>query len=329
MKPKAEEFYEYLAEPVKYCAKFYGFMYLSDIKDISEVGFDLLQITDELKQAFHHYGKFSIMKEMTNAPRRCGFDADITKKYVHGTIFRGLETVTNEQDEPFILANGMYRNVPRRIPETDMIEIENEQFNNDIDQALRALLENVSTGPKGMYTTNYIDKAESLREEKKSLLQNKINTYVSAVPELKSNNFFYMSERIFEDMMWSRNYGGEGWAKITKALQLIHTTTDKTFVDSMWALEHNTGGWLDKVPRDVDKEYYSNAAQQIQDEQSPDIVEPPILPTVRQGEDIIQRTFMDLLDAKREGEFYKVWPLITNADPKLAKYEDIFKNAGR
>jgi hypothetical protein len=35
------------------------------------------------------------------------------------------------------------------------------------------------------------------------------------------------------------------------------------------------------------------------------------------------------LEAKREGEFYKVYPLITNADPKLAKYEDIFKNAGR
>jgi len=332
MKPKAEEFYDYLAEPVKYCAKFYGFMYLSDIKNIPEVGFDLLQLTNELKQAFHHYGKFSIMKEMVNVPRYCGFDPDIVKSLVSYDVYNDLTVDIQAPDgvgyrPDYIKSNDVYREVPMDISEQTMRKIETRQFDYDIDRTLRNLVQNAATGPERL--TADIDEISpgSIRQETKMLLQSRIDKYVNIVPQIESNNFFYMCERLFEDMEWGNKYGGEGWASIAKALQLIHTTTDKTFVDSMWGLQHNTGTWLNNINKFLpDEEYYDKSTSQMGDI---DIVDSELMEEMNKEytqEEVMLQIF---LEAKREGEFYKVYPLITNADPKLAKYEDIFKNAGR
>jgi len=213
------------------------------------------------------------------------------------------------------------------ISEQTMREIETRQFDYDIDQSLRNLVQNAATGPERL--TADIDEISpgSMRQETKMLLQSRIDVYTSIVPQIESNNFFYMCERLFEDMRWGNKYGGEGWASIAKALQLIHTTTDKTFVDSMWGLQHNTGTWLDNISRFLpDEEYYDKSTSQMSDIE---IIDSELMEEMNKEytqEEVMLQIF---LEAKREGEFYKVYPLITNADPKLAKYEDIFKNAGR
>jgi len=96
------------------------------------------------------------------------------------------------------------------------------------------------------------------------------------------------------------------------------------WIDMMWALEHNTSTWVDKIPNlGEPQNYIGKSVSQLPS------VPPAFEQSVSTGSynegDILQR----ILDYKRQGRFHKFWPFITNADDILADYKDVFRQAGR
>lgn len=126
---------------------------------------------------------------------------------------------------------------------------------------------------------------------------------------------------IFSNMSWTRQYGGEPWADICMALSSRDEYTETTFVDMMWALEHNTTNWVSKIPDPGRRRYYA-ASREVMRRRKYN------LPRELKGYEYSSEMIDAFLDVKRKGEFWNVWGFVYQSDEAFSEYDYILKDAG-
>lgn len=280
-----------LSDPIKKSSKFYGLYYLREIKDIEQLEIDLEMYTVNLSNAFYHYGFYTIINELTNFNRiGLGFWKD-GEHYGFGHII----SVDDPEDYLYNQLNLHVENVTEAVSlYMDLIELANKVLDD-----------------------------ESFSGDAKEIIY-EANRSIDMLVNPKK--FLRISSEVFSDVDWKNSYGGESWADICRALLRKGEMSNITFVDSMWALEHNSRNWIDKIPNPGDRVYYQRAIEMMD---NPKERLPTTLYKLGGRYRYSPIALEYILDIKREGELGKIWGFIVQSDKKLfSQYKQILKQAG-
>lgn len=113
-------------------------------------------------------------------------------------------------------------------------------------------------------------------------------------------HYLDMAEDIFKSISWSSSYGGNAWAGICRALKRRDTDSPTLWIDTMWAIQHNSGVWINKV----------NIERQDNKDQS-------------FGYHDVYGSLKELLDANLRGDLKPVGKLASKYEPSLGLYTSL------
>jgi hypothetical protein len=104
---------------------------------------------------------------------------------------------------------------------------------------------------------------------------------------------------------WDDNYGGSTWAKICRGILKRGSISTTMFVDSCWAMQHNSGIWLDKVAvSDEEKLLYLKGAER---------------------DDITHSNITDLLNSNAEGDMERMFRRCLWYDKDLERFRGLIE----
>jgi hypothetical protein len=331
-KPDPDVFYDIVSQPVKNCAKFYGYLYLNEVVDDIDIGFQYTQYKGDLLQAFVEYGRYAIMSEMTNLPKHAGIDYDIFSETI--TDFGIATEVDMMQLSTDFYSDTLYsREYFNKVHlEIDMKiheDIMYRQFDGTPKQRVLETFEQIALGSEHM--VSQLPDARSQTRSPKEKLRLQIDSYTDTVPATTNSTFIKSAKQLFKHLNWDRLYGKESWADIADLLIARRNRKDTIVIDGLWQIQHNTGLWLNKVNYNSDESYMEDVFYQIRNEMNTttELYSPmDSVPKGTPSNNQISNMLDEILNVKRTSELWKIHPFIVNADETLSKYEHIFKRAG-
>jgi len=330
--PDPDVFYDIVSQPVKNCAKFYGYLYLNEAIDDVDIGFQYTQYKGDLLQAFIEYGRYAIMSEMTNVPMHAGidmstFDEAITDLGIATEVdMMGLST---DFYSDTLYSQEYFNKVYPELGTAQHEDIMYRQFDGLPKQRVLNAFKQIALGSEHMVTRPPDTSART--RSPKAQLNLQINDYSSTVPATTSPTFIKTAKQLFKHLSWDRLYGKESWENIADLLIARRNRKDTIIIDGLWQLQHNTGLWLNKVNYNSDESYMQDVFYQIRNEMNTTTELYSPMDSVPQGtpsNNQISNMLDEILNVKRTSELWKIHPFIVNADDTLSKYEHIFKRAG-
>lgn len=307
-------FIDEFQNPIQSCAEFYGYYYLSEIEQKEELDFDLQQKTDQLYNGFYAYGVYAVLRELTNIPSQVVVNVNEFKQVAGrmGVMFASHH-IDSDQAAIGRLAN-LIASPPLRDRVVGTFIDENLQQNHDLGGT-----QLISTVDKIHSQTKKLNVADPDRQRIATILE-KAEKDLNA--KTKPQRLLLLASDIFDSFFWQPPFGGPSWIDVCDLLLARQDTAKKIWVDMAWATEHNTSAWVNKVPynRAIDG-YIESNIQRV----------PEYFDAERGMNDSYQvsEVLETILDHKREGEFYKFWPFVIDADRDLTIYKNILQEAGR
>lgn len=356
-----DKFFDRLNIPVYQCARFYGYYYLYAIKNMDDKRKIVDNTASMQKEAFKNYGKYAVASELNNIGSNVSFKTDKIYKIIRNNTTESVvrrmgeswydEIYAYEKDSSLeeISVVNFYETISPKIPDEVAHEIVYENIDNASMEYILDKYDTSNWSKKDIkrfmwrmlreFTFTEAPPFNPSKPQVKSFLSNftlDISLFDTAV--FSSDKFFSAAKTIFQGLNWSPNYGGDAWYRISSVLNNIDEYSDITAVDMLWGLQHNNNLWMDKIRLDGKDDYLVRAGKELKEYLGDDYVmgehidlapPNPENPKNYVTEDVLQR----FLDVRRSGEFYKVWPYITEVNPNakvgLDNYEEIFKQAGR
>lgn len=306
-------FIDEFQNPIQSCAEFYGYYYLSEIEQKEELDFDLQQRTDQLYNGFYAYGIYAVLREMTNVPTQVVVNVNDFNQVADRMGVRVAGGLT-DSDEAAIgrLANGII-SPPMRDRVVGTFIDENLQQDHDLGGT-----QLIATADKIHESVKMLNTAKPNRQEIADIMD-RAEQDLNA--KTKPQRLLLLAADIFDSFFWQPPFGGPSWLDVCDLLLSRQDTDKKIWVDMAWATEHNTSAWVNKVPydRDID-DYIERNIQQL----------PQYYDAERGMNDSysVADVLETILDYKREGEFYKFWPFVTDNDATLRRYKSTLQEAG-
>jgi hypothetical protein len=234
-----DAFYPPMAKPVEEAALWYTYYYLAEIvddlptTDKARFKHQFTELSKKLQDAFMDYGIYSTLRELRHADTQTRIRVSSDRK----------------------------------------AELENWCKQRNLNpRQLEVLGYGESLGPiaKTIKTKeNFLAFAQqftALKSDEAALLwvfcnpdanwgpgksENNAREYLAALRKEGINytdkHYLDMAEDIFKDVSWGSGYGGNAWAGICKALKRRDIDSPTLWIDTMWAIQHNSGIWINKV----------------------------------------------------------------------------------
>jgi len=319
---KVQSFVDEFSNPLKSCAQFYGYYYLSEVERVQALDFDLQQATNKLYDDFYNYGIYAITRELYNARNQTVESYGRLRRVAENNNIPTRQRSDKDNSDTaglFIVAN---------MARSRFDKLLDAYIQDNIEKSTNATLSSRHTGADIL---SLIRSIESLVEDNVQDRDKKIQRIFDAchIAEREMSAFSHPDDYIqtvqatFQALNWNPPFGGQAWADICTTLRDRGNTTDKIWVDMMWATEHNTSNWVNKVPYEEDINQYIQA---VNDRYKGN---PPIQMTNNVGTPYVADVLAAILDFKREGDFHKFWPYVTTDSKKLRGYKATLQGAGR
>jgi len=310
---------EFFEEPVRSCARFYGYYYLSEIEQDEFAAQQFDNLTGRMSNAFYDYAVYATLLEMSNMDSHFALNVDRLRNEAKRLGFQ-----TRKLDEEEV-------SVSRAAISLRSKEAERRIIGNTLDPLTK------DQEADGLDVYRAAQKIEQIRNNLMESKQDRVQKVLGVGDELL-NTFTNPDEtlRLMRSIFgggkttteavgrWIPPFGGPAWADITEAVLSRPDQPQTVWLDMMWALEHNTSSWVDKVPLTgtEQQDYIDKSVSQLPS--VPPAFEKTTAGLYKKG-DVLQQ----ILDYKRKGEFYRFWPFITNADDILPDWESTLRQAGR
>lgn len=233
VKEISERVHNTAGRPIKNASVFYTLYYLSEIKDVVEVSFDLQKITNKLHDGFYYYGLIAFVKELNNAKRNYQIEGHSLKEARYEAIEDHAKMVS--EDEP------------------NMVEKIYKTLNRE---------DKLAGGPI-ILGNKYME--ENLKE-----LESKFDTFSDPTRFIKTSRDIFSTENNNNPEVetgWDPAFGGESWAGIAQHMLRRDSLPKLAWVDQSWAIQHNTGSWLNKMtPSQKEQEMVKKFTKKIKTE---------------------------------------------------------------
>jgi hypothetical protein len=360
MEIDVDKFYDRLNTPVYRCARFYGYYYLYAVRNMDDKRKIVENAASIQKEAFKHYGRYAVAGELSNVSNGAIFSRDKISKILRENT---TESIVRRMDDAWYKHiygedSGKPYAIHRDVQVGDFFDTISPNIPN---QVAHKIVEEHIDDSSIQYILNTFDSIEYNSEDVREYLWELLKQFNYAprtsfsptksqvkdfIKQIRNDTFllhgdgkfFPGAKTMFEGLNWFSNFGGEAWYSISSVLNDIDEYSDITAVDMLWGLQHNNNLWMDKIPLNGKDNYLVRAGKELKQYLGDDYVmgehidlapPNPENPGNYVTEDVLQR----FLDVRRSGEFYKVWPYITEVNPNakvgLDNYEDVFKQAGK
>jgi hypothetical protein len=241
-----EEFTQVFGRPVTHAAQYYTLYYLVEIEDVDEIGFELLQTTRTLRDAFYNYSVFATAKEASHIGDHFQYDSKTIGKILG-----------NRKRPNFKMAGRSKEDIEREQRQNEKVA---QMFKDDVREKLPRtnanLLLNFAKSPNNLPTGRTfmmepIDTAESL-ERKYSAFTNS-ERWLSTMSDLFATDWSVQgaASTLGASYGWNPEYGGDAWARVCDTALFKEEMGKQAYVDLMWSVEHNNGNFIDKVEHDT------------------------------------------------------------------------------
>jgi len=241
-----EEFTQVFSRPVTHAAQYYTLYYLVEIEDVDEIGFELLQKTSTLRDAFYNYSVFATAKEASHIGDHFQYD--------NKTIGKLLG---NRQRPNFKMAGRSKEDIEREQRQNKKVA---QMFKDDVREKLPRtnanLLLNFAKNPNSLPTgrTFMVDPIETAeRLERKYSAFTNSERWLNTMSDLFGTDWSVQgaASTLGASFGWNPEYGGDAWARVCDTALLKEEMGKQAYVDLMWSVEHNNGNFVDKVEHDT------------------------------------------------------------------------------
>lgn len=247
----SEQMYDVFTTPATQASKFYTLYYIVEELDLNEFDFDLFEATNEQKDAFYNYSVYVCAREMSNIYSHFAID-NIKLDGIH-QMHPDLEAVMGVAPVAGVTENKA---------EVMVEEIE-EQIDNNAPRDIRRKVKQImlrdpqNTGPP--ITLGELKTLNKGAEEQWSVFSDS-DKFLRACKFIFSHDwgrkyresqppYISIDPKDNENAFgWQVQYGGDAWGSVAKTALLKNSLGGKAYVDMMWAVEHNNGNFIDKIP---------------------------------------------------------------------------------
>lgn len=259
-----KEFYPYLSHPLKNCSTWYTYYYLSEFANLPPryknlVKLEFNRLSEGLDKAFLNYGTYAVVRELRHVRNSADFR---TKGSYRNSRFLSLLNTEPAKAHDYFMEMAGRNRLTRK--EADLV-----------------------------WTFINNRKLASFDHKDKSSITEWLRAAQKAGVALTPKEIIKVGEGLFRKLEWNSSYGGRSWQRIARTMRQREKVTRTIWIDMMWAIQHNTGTWLNKV--ESHDSHYD-----------------------------LRRT----LDAKREGNMRKVGATAARYNPRLHVFLD-FLPSGR
>lgn len=281
--------YRTVAEPVKSSSLFYILYYADVVEEIPGVEFDLNRLVDDLYKGFLYYGVYTTTREAAHIRQR----HDIGEMQIRNLM---------ERQEDVVRAYVVQHSPPDLVDDVmDFIRDANRMGSAIASQPNRDQMKIILR-----------------RMQDFTLLGSNPERHMRVVESLLTD--YPQKDTINKPGMdgWLPEFNGPAWGGIAEHIQRSDDTPKLAWVDQSWAIEHNTGNWLNKIQYTRDEKealvespngYGYSSAEYVSNESVRTIVQ-RILNANRRGD--MQTVLAAALDFNDEVEFR-----LTKLRPKL------------
>jgi hypothetical protein len=241
-----EEFTQVFGRPVTHAAQYYTLYYLVEIEDVDEIGFELLQKTSTLRDAFYNYSVFATAKEASHIGDHFQYQgrsiSDILgnrKRPNFKMAGRSREDIEKEQREKKKMAQNFKDAVREKFPRKGA-------------NLLISFTKNPNTLPTGRtFMMEPIKTAKGLERRQSAFTSSErwLETMSTLFGAEWAPDNIPQSDR--DKYGWNFQYGGDAWARVCDTALLKEEMGKQAYVDLMWSVEHNNGNFVDKVEHDT------------------------------------------------------------------------------
>jgi hypothetical protein len=252
-----DEFIDVFEEPVTTASRFYTLYYLSEVKDIDVVDFDLFKLKNTLADAFLNYSLYACTRELSRKGRKL--------------IISGIEMIDLGRRKFSQRTNKIYRDTVRptiddNTPPGDLIqEVEdalhdlmfNSQVGGEPGLAIELLMDTTIQVPRGA-RQDEIANTMQIMERKYDAMSDPV-AYLNACKKIFEVDYHSMPDTTWTDIVggdigWEINYAGEAWGSVTETALRFDELSEIGYIDLMFSVEHNNGNFLNKIPRVAEDE---------------------------------------------------------------------------
>lgn len=227
-----------IQRPLRTVSNYYCLYHLVELDGVDELAFDWKMYRDDLFRAFYLYGVYTVAKELCHVAEQYYFEGRRLLRYVHllnelpddsghGIIdvaersleaARALSPTHPDLAAHFAARGGNYQSPVRHQPSIESIS----QFVTEVERATQAFThpDRLLTTASEVFTTG-VHTGRAISE-------------TSEVIEQQTTG-------------WMENFNGPAWRGIVDHLERRDAYPPTSWVDVSLALEHNGGGWFDKV----------------------------------------------------------------------------------
>ena len=263
-----EEFYNTFSQPVSKASKFYTLYYMDEELDLDGFGFQLHQESNSQRDAFYNYSIYACLWELTNITDFFNID-----NYTWFPILSAGDVVEN-------IEGGGYHHYPDKSEANaianDVIQIIERNTSDGVTEKVKdIMLYKVPKVSTPLTVEQTVDFARTVGGEYNAFTEpdefleacefifgydweNGVDWtkkgYIHIDPSKNDNAFG-----------WRVSYGGQGWKSVATTARMRDELSSTAYIDLMWAVEHNNGNFIDKIP-EVTSDELESVAQVINSE---------------------------------------------------------------
>lgn len=231
-KELANLIWEVVGRRYRYASTYYVLYWLSEVKGYDAAEFDYAQLNDKLARGLYWYGVYAVTREALHF----GNTVRVEGRGMDGSVGEIYNMGGGEDRALAALRNTVGRGASSNPAVSAAVDLLSEDADVVKSQLPRG-------GAARVDLTKFWDTADT------------------AFPVLSDTDSWLMGlSSLFNDVLqgppgrttepelwWEDQYGGPMWGRATDHLLRMDDLSDAAWIDQTFAIEHNTGNWLDKV----------------------------------------------------------------------------------
>lgn len=308
-----QSFINEFTEPVSNCTEFYALYYLHEIKNVGGVEYSFRRKVEKQHKDFWNYGIFAVARELKNLKNSAGERWDYIEQIIEDMDaemrirrdYEDDENVSINQLETAIRGPQATKAVINKMLE-DKLDLDSHEYDPyEVINDTHDMYVNIQEKETHVWVIDYCER-----------LEEKLGIFSNPEP------FIELASELFVKFVWDSFFGGPSWSGVCSSLLTRDELSDVVWVDMMWALQHNTGEWVNKIGYSQDEmEYVAECVRQL----PPQAVE-GIEEYKRTGDSLysVGDALQYVLDSKREGDFNKIFPFLRLANESFVRYRGYF-----